>query len=542
MGTSSIADRFSQWELELENDYDREFLLPGIKSGFRISELVTVDQVKHVEVKNHNSCVVYGELVEKELLYQIDLGNYKKSSICPLVVSPIGAIKKQDVEEVRIIHDGSRPVGAAMNDYGSPQSVKYQTISEACELAKPGYFLSKVDLKAAYRSVPISSKDYPLTGLKWWFKGDECPSYLFDVKLPFGSNVGPGIFSRLTQSVRRMMKRRGFNNLVVYLDDFLIVESSYERCYEAQHCLIRLLRSLGFNISWPKVVGPSTSVCFLGIVIDTSVCTLSLDSVKVEKLVQKLNSFKDKVRASKRQFQSLAGSLNWACQAVRGGRYFLRRVLDLVNRLKLPSHKCRLSKGFFKDVNWWLSALYQFNGVCFYRSCGSFVAHTDACNTGAGVFSQGDWMYINYEEDLVEAKDLHINNKEVLAVVSAAERWASTWANGDVVVCTDSMVAKAIINKGTCKNEFIMDRLRKLFWLSVKYNFRIRAVHIPGAINQLADSISRLHEPGQVLHLFSLLKNWFHSSPLYVDWNYHMSSASFQLILPQIRKWSSRLS
>ena len=48
---------------------------------------------------------------------------------------------------------------------------------------------------------------------------------------------------------------------------------------------------------------------------------------------------------------------------------------------------------------------------------------------------------------------------------------------------------------------FVMDRLRNLFWLSVKYNFRLRAMHIPGVINQLADSISRLHEPGQIFTL-----------------------------------------
>ena len=128
------------------------------------------------------------------------------------------------------------------------------------------------------------------------------------------------------------------------------MESCYERCLDAQHCLISLLRDLGFYISWPKVVGPSTAVSFLGVVIDTSVCTLSLDKFKVDKLVQMLDLFKAKVRANKRQLQSLAGSLNWACQAVRGGRYFLRRVLDLINRLKLPGHKCRLSQGFFKDI------------------------------------------------------------------------------------------------------------------------------------------------------------------------------------------------
>ena len=242
LGTTSISSKFQAWDEELTDDFDRSFLLSGVKNGFRVSEVADFSKVHQVEVSNHKSCTELFQLVERELLSQLEEGNYFRSTEPPLVVSPIGAIKKEGVNEVRIIHDGSRPLGSAMNDYGVPQSVKYQTISEACSLAKPSYFLSKVDLKSAYRSVPINSADYPLTGLKWWFSGEKSPCYLFDVKLPFGSNVGPAIFSRLTQSVRRMMARRGYVNLVVYLDDFFIVESSFQRCLEGQHVLIGLLR------------------------------------------------------------------------------------------------------------------------------------------------------------------------------------------------------------------------------------------------------------------------------------------------------------
>ena len=540
----SIASKLNNWQLELANDFDKEFLLQGVQFGFKISDLKDgdYDKVKHVEVANHKSTQLYASLVEKELKSQIVHGNYILASQRPLVVSPLGAIKKEGLNEVRIIHDGSRPLGEAMNDYGGPQAVRYQTISDACALARPGCFLAKIDLKSAYRSVPIHFSDYSLSGIKWWFEGENSPSYLFDTRLPFGSNVGPSIFSRLTQSIRRMMSRKGFQNLVVYLDDFLIVETTFQRCLDAQHVLISLLGSLGFQISWHKVVGPSQVVPFLGIVIDTKNCTLSLDDGKVAKLKAKLMVFKEKSRANKRQLQSLAGSLNWACQAVRGGRYFLRRVLDLVNRLKLGSHKCRLSKGFNLDVEWWISALEKFNGTVYYRVCGSHVVNTDACLTGAGMFCGGDWAYINWKNDFPAAESLHINNKEILAVVCAAKRWAGLWRNCDVVVCTDSTVTKAVINKGTCRNEVVMTALRELFWLTVEYNFRLHAIHIPGSLNQLADAISRLHEPGQILQLHSLLRYWHHNVNVKVDCKSHMSPNAFQIVEPHILRWSFRIS
>jgi hypothetical protein len=464
--------------------------------------------------------------------------------VAPTIVSPLGAILKDGGNGVRLIHDGSRPIGEAMNNYAIHHSVHYQSVDEAYTLAKPDTFLCKIDLRWAYRSVPISPKDYCLTGVKWTFEGDSSPTYLFDVRIPFGSSRGPNIFHRLSQAVRRMMARRGYANMVVYLDDFLCVQSSYAKCCEAQQVLISLLIRLGFQISWGKVLGPARRVEFLGVTIDTSDCTVSLSDNKVDKLHDKLQKFYSKKRASKRQLQSLAGSLNWACQAVRGGRFFLRRILDTINLLKQSSHKCKLSMDFKKDVTWWLTFLQQFNGTLYYRETRSATVSTDACNEGAGMFYLGQWQYVNWKVDANQSSSLHINHKEVLAVTLAVKRWAGVWCNTDVTVITDSTVAKAVINKGTCKNRYVMAHLRDMFWLLVKYNIRLRAVHIPGSLNQISDAVSRLHESGQVLRLFSLLNLWHHGK--YTD-SFHatccsnMSSRAFQVIKPQLRKWYYRL-
>ena len=223
------------------------------------------------------------------------------------------------------------------------------------------------------------------------------------------------------------MARRGYTQLVVYLDDFLIIEESYEQCVAAQQTLISLLIGLGFRISWHKVLGPSRVLPFLGILIDTNKCSLSLEESKLVKLEEKLLFFYSKKRASKRQLQQLAGLLNWACQAVRGGRYFLRRILDSIRHLKHGSHKCKLSKAFKLDVEWWLAFLRSFNGSVYYRECAKYVVHTDACLQGAGMFCSGDWSYIRWHCDAPAFNHLHINYKEVLAVVWAAKRWGQLW-------------------------------------------------------------------------------------------------------------------
>ena len=544
-GVDSISAKLEVWTEMLKEDFDRVFLLSGIEFGFRISDLSVEDcaSVKMVSCRNHSSAIFYGDKVEIELIRQIQSGCYVMASEPPLIVSPLGAIPKEGSDDVRIIHDGSIPQGEAMNDYCDKTSVCYETLDQASKLAKPNWFMAKVDLKSAYRSVPIHPADYCLSGLQWDFQGEKESCYLFDTRLPFGSRLAPGIFHRITQSVKRHMVRLGFVHIVVYLDDFLVLAETYAECLKAQHALISLLGSLGFCVSWHKVLGPSQKLPFLGIVINTCQCTLSLDSKKVCVLEDRLRAFSGKVRSSKRQLQALAGLLNWACSAVRGGRFFLRRVINAINCLKLANHKCRLSFQFKKDILWWLSYLRSFNGVVYYRECAKLVVHTDASQVGAGMFHAGDWHYTNWSVDYPSMVDSHINNKEVMAVMIAADKWAPSWKNCDVTVLTDSIVAKSVINKGTCRNTQVMSALRHFFWLSVKYNFRLKAIHMPGKLNQLPDAISRLDCAGEVLRLHSLLANWYHvqQSCLNIEWTKHMSSGSFQMIQPSLRLWDYRL-
>ena len=219
------------WQRELADDADKEFLLDGIENGF---QLVSSFGFKPVEMENYNSAldVENRHLVEEQIKVELAEGRYAIVSVKPTIVSALGAIRKSS-GKIRLIHDASRPVGSAMNDYAELLfSQSFQTLNDAVDLLSHGTFVSKIDLKSAYRSVGVHPASFPATGLKWKFDGDQEVTYLIDKCLPFGAKFSPGIFHRLTQAVRRMMQRRGFS-IVVYLDDFLIVEKSYDQCLEA---------------------------------------------------------------------------------------------------------------------------------------------------------------------------------------------------------------------------------------------------------------------------------------------------------------------
>jgi hypothetical protein len=75
--------------------------------------------------------------------------------------------------------------------------------------------MAKIDLKYTYRSGPISPTSQKVTGFRWDFAGGM--KHFYDTKLPFGSKEAPGIFHRLSQTVCRMMARRGFQIVLIWM-------------------------------------------------------------------------------------------------------------------------------------------------------------------------------------------------------------------------------------------------------------------------------------------------------------------------------------
>ena len=412
--------RLAAWEEELQNDEDRDFILNGITHGFDIIDKDATP--RPVECDNHKSAKPGSPLYDQataQILKEVQMGNYEVVSEPPLIVSPMGVIPKPD-GGVRLIHDCSLPKGGSVNDYcSSDWHQKFSRVDDAAALVTEGCYMGKVDLLSAYRSVKISNHSKQVTGLKWQFGNKTV--YLRDTRLCFGSKLAPGIFHRLTQAVRRMLIRHGIKATVVYLDDFFIKADTLDECAKAMNILIALLRKLGFQINWKKIVDPSTRITFLGIEIDSIAMCLRLPDDKLIQVRQELSLFLNRKRASKKQLQSLAGKLNFcASVVVYGGRVFSRRIIDTINLLKEGRHKIKLSTSIKSDILWWHSFMAFFNGRSMLLDKQPITSvFTDSCTLGAGAIYNGDWFYANWQLDWPAVANLHINSKEILAVFLA---------------------------------------------------------------------------------------------------------------------------
>ena len=365
-----------------------------------------------------------------------------------------------------------------------------------------------------------------------------------DRRLPFGARPSPTHFHRLSQGIKRMMRRRGYNKIVAYHDDFLVIADTESECMKMWKELIALMIELGFDINYAKAEAPSKTMTFLGIELNSSSMEISLPQAKLISIRNVLKQYVGKSRASKRQLQSLAGKLNHAAKVVRGGRTFLRRILNCIGKLKDGHHKCRLNGAVMKDILWWYDFMSYFNGTAMcIKSEDAVTVATDACLEGGGAFYMGDFYYVNWKQDFPELDPLPINYKEAAMAALCIKRWAPLWSNKRVYLYSDNICAVSIINKCACKNEQIMSLLRHNFWVAANSNIHVTVLYLPGTRNTVADTISRLHESvGHIQHLESIINDWFlchwklRNVFDYVSMMNHMSMKSL-LALQDLPSW-----
>jgi hypothetical protein len=330
---SPLTLHVDTWNSELIDDSDREFIMDGVMNGFRLVDIGS--EPLEADCDNCKSAAsVSKDLVQEQIQVELDSGRYVITEVKPTVVSALGAIPKSSTK-VRLIHDLSRPYGG-VNQFASDTSVHYPTIDEATFLMKDYSFLAKIDLKEAYRSVPLHSSCYDYTGLKWNFDGSST-TYMFDARLPFGASRACKIFQSLTNSIVRMLAKRKIT-VIGYIDDFLIICDSYLECSEALQTVIHLVHSLGLQVNWSKVAGPTQCITFLGVEINCATRNLALPKDKLYELRKSVTTWLSKRKVTKKTVQHIVGKLNWCCKVMIGGRTFLRNIVNLLLKVEKSHH------------------------------------------------------------------------------------------------------------------------------------------------------------------------------------------------------------
>jgi hypothetical protein len=534
------------WRAALQKHPDRPAvarILVGIGAGVDVAyQGPRGAERKRLQVRNLQSALNHPAAVEADLLAETKAGRKAGPFAVPppevadgFVASPLGAVTKKGSSKVRVIHHLSYPHGGdSINAHIMDLQCVLSSFDDACALVVKqgrGCWMSKIDVKAAYRCIPVRRADWELLGMQWQGK------FYYDKSLAFGLGSSCAIWEEFACALEWVVKDvTGLLFLVHYIDDAFLCSAPAPTPSNAKHELSAVLgvyAMLNVPTADDKIEGPAQLLPYLGIMIDSNSMTASLSTERLADLQRMSREWMTRTGCSLTELQSLIGTLSFATKVVRPGRIFLRRMIDMMIATKDKQY-IRLSDGFRADCSWWAAFAYQWNGtsVLFQKPTEWITSRsdairlqTDACESGAGAVCGTSWFAhtwtglelaasractTNTSTTSSSSNNNNNNNNnnnssrsssggqirsmpylELLSLTMAAHAWGSAWAGQRVVFECDCEPVVQSLNNFTSHSPIIMTLIRTLFFIAAGCGFEFRAMHIPGATNTLADALSR---------------------------------------------------
>ena len=131
--------------------------------------------------------------------------------------------------------------------------------------------------------------------------------------------------------------------------------------------VLRVFGHLGVQVSLYKTEGPSTSLTFLGIVINPTSFELRLPTEKVQHLQSLIREWARKRACIRKELECLLGHLFHAASVACPGQTFLRQLFGLLHMTRVPNYYVCLPAGVRADLAWWKCFLQVWNGPSFFR-------------------------------------------------------------------------------------------------------------------------------------------------------------------------------
>ncbi|KAK3886697.1 hypothetical protein Pcinc_009163 [Petrolisthes cinctipes] len=184
------------------------------------------------------------------------------------------------------------------------------SVAQVRTVLRKGDWLASLDLKDAYWHVPIHPRFRRFLAFQ---VGTETFQF---TRLPFGLSLAPRVFTKLVRVVASRLAEAGVPTLM-YLDDWLLHAPSKEQVANNVRVARGVLEEMGFLLNIPKSsLTPTRKLCWLGIEWDSLSATLSLAPDNARRTLRHVRRAHFSRTFSRRQWESLLGSLNFAaCNA-----------------------------------------------------------------------------------------------------------------------------------------------------------------------------------------------------------------------------------
>lgn len=295
--------------------------------------------------------------------------------------------------------------------------------------------------------------------------------------------------SRLTDFFRYLARRQGYVTFA-YVDDVIGCERK-DVATAGYKFLIDILQDLNFPVSHKKLVAPTTRASCLGIIIDTQDQTVSIPEDKANEIIKKCDRIFSKKKVTKRDFQSLLGSLMFVHKCVKSSRIFTNRLFDALRNAQ--TDWIYINKDIKRDLTWFKKFIPVFYGTASYVHPSPRLAHTLAIDASlhrvGGVW--GSRVYSAVIPNCMKTESYNICHFEMINIMIALKLWYKDWAKHHIQFFVDNEAVVQIMNSGKTKDKLLAMFARNIWFITSTFDITISVRHIPGRKNNIADLLSR---------------------------------------------------
>ena len=138
----------------------------------------------------------------------------------------------------------------------------------------------------------------------------------------------------------------------------------------------------------------------------------------------------------------------------KGGRSFVRRMIDLSTTRRHINATLRINREFRSDLEWWFQLSAEWNGTSILapiraESPDAQITSDASGSWGCGAFYEGKWFQLQWDQF---SAPHHITVKELLPIIIGAAVWGQEWTGKTIRARCDNMAAVHILRTRQSKD------------------------------------------------------------------------------------------
>ena len=463
---------------------------------------------------NHNSALSFPDHVLSHIHKELSLGRYSgpfsrsrlEFLIGPFRTSPLGTVpKSHGSTERRIVQDLSfprnDPTRSSINDQINIEDFRcdwgtFNDIRMIVMEAPDGTEAATLDVDSAFRCCPIVPSQQGNFIVHW------DGLYYIDHDAPFGATSAGGVFGRVADAKSAILDSKGLGPSKNWVDDFVffripITPLPFPSFSYALTDIYALAKRLGWPWKESKTRPFAKEFKYLGFLWNLSTKTVQIPEQKKLRYLEKLEPWQTNRKFSKKEVESVLGTLVHCSLAVPDGRSrlpSLSRFAASFNFLSSPFIQKTPNPSVLSDIEWWRTRLSA-------GFCGSTLSKplpvspvefwVDASSSwGIGVVFDGEWDAWKFSPGW-NTDGRNIGWAEIIAIeLGLLLAVHKGYSHSHLLIKSDNQGVIHAIKGGKSRSPSQNLVLQRITTLLAQHELSISSLYVP-SLDNLADPPSR---------------------------------------------------